>query len=282
MPSIKVAKTEAVRVEPLVRLIDEAIESSLSLTAKAPSVIREAMRYCLFPSGKRFRPLLCLATAEATGQSARRAIPIAVAIELIHSYSLVHDDLPAMDNADHRRGKPSCHRRFGEAIAILAGDALLTLAFEILSHLRLSKAQEIARVIAESSGASGLIAGQALDLALIQQPEDASPSLLRQIAQKKTTALILASVLSGALSGQASASEMARFRRYGQKLGLAFQLIDDVHDHDGLARILGEKTAAEEAEQLIQQAVSAIRPFGSRAEALRGLALWLRQTLHQS
>jgi geranylgeranyl diphosphate synthase type II len=265
--------------------------------------IASAMRYCVLSGGKRFRPLLCLGGAEAVGGQARRALKAACAIELIHTYSLVHDDLPAMDDAATRRGRPSCHLKFGEGIAILAGDALLTLAFELLGRNPSTRPQRsgaslgivpsersasrdngtpnalgIVHTLGRGCGTTGLIGGQALDLDAMQRPRAATAGLLREIARQKTAALITASVVIGGLAGGGTPAQRARLDRFGRHLGLAFQLIDDVHDRDGLAAALGPEAALEEARRLIRRASEALAPFGMKAQALKELAGWLTAT----
>ena len=236
------------------------------------------MRYAIFSGGKRFRPLLCVAACEAVGAPAMRALPAACALELIHTYSLVHDDLPAMDNADLRRGQPTCHRKFGEGNAILVGDALLTLAFELLSGDGLPNALPIVRVIGQAAGTVGLIGGQVLDLQAISHSRSGSEAAWRDIAQRKTAALITASVVAGGLAGRASRTTLKRLERYGRRIGLAFQLLDDVHDQEGLAQALGEEAARAEARRLIADALESVRPFGARAATLQALASWLATT----
>jgi len=273
--------------------VNEALERALPSAQQPPAIIHDAMRYCVFSGGKRFRPLLCLGACEAVGAPARQALPVACAIELIHTYSLVHDDLPAMDNADQRRGQPSCHRKFGEGNAILVGDALLTLAFELLGRDGIPRlrsrgergrtdgtppALEIIRTISRASGTTGLIGGQVLDLQAISQPRTATERTLVEVAQQKTAALITASVVAGALAGGASAVDVQRLKRYGRDLGLAFQLIDDLHDQEGLAQAMGAEAARTEAQRLIDRALAALEPFGKRAQALRQLATWLVDT----
>ena len=203
---------------------------------------------------------------------------MACAVELIHSYSLVHDDLPAMDNADERRGQPACHRKYGEGNAILVGDALLTLAFELLSRNGTPNALAIIRTIGLASGTTGLIGGQVLDLQAISQPRNATERTLLGIAEQKTAALITASVVAGALAGGGSAAQIKLVKRYGQNVGLAFQLIDDVHDREGLAQAMGTGAAQVQADRLIARAVKALEPFGKRAATLRQLAAWLLST----
>lgn len=236
------------------------------------------MWYCVASGGKRFRPLLCLGGCEAAGGDVRQALPAACAIELIHTYSLVHDDLPAMDNADERRGQPSCHRRFGEATAILVGDALLTRAFELLSVNGTPNTLAILRTIGRASGTAGLIGGQVLDLGLKTQDSRLKARQLEEIARRKTAALITASAVSGGLAAGGSADALRRLKRYGQHLGLAFQLIDDLHDRDGVAQVMQIGHVRRHAMQLIAQAVHALKPFGRRAEVLHKLADWLATT----
>jgi geranylgeranyl diphosphate synthase type II len=241
-------------------------------------MLHEAMRYCLESGGKRFRPLLCLGACQAVGGSVRKALAVACAIEFIHTYSLVHDDLPAMDNADERRGQPSCHRRFGEATAILVGDALLTRAFELLSADGIPNVVAIMRTLGKACGTSGLIGGQVLDLTFNVQRSTFNVKQLEEIAKRKTAALIEASVVTGGLAGQASPHELESLRRYGSRLGLAFQLKDDLHDQDGLVSALGPGAVQRRAGQLIEQAERALRPFGAQASVLHELADWLART----
>ena len=266
------------RLEQLTRLVDQTLERALPKTSLLPQVLHEAMRYCVLSGGKRFRPLLCLGACEAIGAPARRALGTACAIELIHSYSLVHDDLPAMDNADERRGLPTCHRKFGEGNAILVGDALLTLAFEWLGRNGTPNSLAIVRIIGQACGTSGLIGGQVLDLQAISQPRGATERTLRDIAERKTAALITASVVAGALAGGASGVQLKQLERYGQGIGLAFQLIDDLHDREGLAQAMGADEARAEAHRLIARAIEVLEPFGKHAEVLRQLAAWLQTT----
>ena len=266
------------RLERLVSQVDQTLARLLPAAAQSPSVVHEAMRYCVFSGGKRFRPLVCLGGCEAVGAPARQALSTACAIELIHRHSLVDADRPAMATADARRGKPSCHRQFGEGNAILVGDALLTLAFEILSRNGMPNAMAISRTIGRACGTVGLIGGQVLDLQIISQPRGSTERALTEIAQRKTAALITASVVAGALAGGGSASSVKRLARYGQGIGLAFQLLDDVHDQEGLAQALGMEAARAQAHRLITRAVVHLEPFGRRADTLRELAMWLTAT----
>ncbi len=255
------------------------LERALPRDGAGPIVLYEAMRYCVLSGGKRFRPLLCLGASEAVGAPTRQALPTACAIELIHTYSLVHDDLPAMDNADERRGQPTCHRKFGEGNAILVGDALLTLAFELLGRNGTPNSLEIVRTIGQACGTGGLIGGQVLDLQVISQPRIATERALKEIAERKTAALIASSVVAGALAGGGRGLQLKRLQRFGQGIGLAFQLIDDVHDGEGLAQALGAEAAGAEARRLIARALQDVEPFGKRAELLRHLAEWLSSTV---
>lgn len=276
------------RLERLVQLIDTALERALRPAPGSPPVLHEAMRYCVFSAGagrgtvvqrpKRFRPLLCLGGAEAVGGSPRAALPVACAVELIHTYSLVHDDLPAMDNAEERRGQPSCHKRFGEATAILVGDALLTKAFAMLGDANIPTVPAILKALGEAGGTAGLIGGQVLDLECGMRKGECGINELEEVARRKTAALITASVVAGGLSAGASAQDLSRLRRYGERVGLAFQLMDDLHDQDGLARVQGEAAVRCQAERLLDQATRELAPFGRRARSLRELAEWLSRT----
>ena len=270
--------TPAHRLERLSAAVERALAQALPRAAQAPGGLDEALRYCVLSGGKRFRPLLCLGACEAAGAPVRRALNAACAIELLHTYSLVHDDLPAMDDAAERRGQPSCHRRFGEATAILTGDALLTLAFELLGRNGTPNALAIVRALGEACGTAGLIGGQQLDLAAAHAPDAAGEQALRDIARRKTAALITASAVAGGLAGGASAATLARLRRYGRGIGVAFQLMDDVQDGDGLVRPLGAARARREAQRAVATALQAIEPLGARAATLRSLAAWLAST----
>ena len=180
-----------------------------------------------------------------------------------------------MDDADERRGRPSCHRKFGEALAILVGDALLTRAFELLSRNGTPNILSILRTVAQASGASGLIGGQVLDLGDKGQGTRDKAKILEETAKRKTGALITASVVAGGLAGQASAATLSRLRGFGQRLGLAFQLKDDLHDGDGVVRALGREAVDQRARHLIAAGERSLRPFGQRAWLLRELSTWL-------
>ena len=263
------------RLKRHLQLVDRTLTRTLRPVHGSPKRLDEAMRYCVFSGGKRFRPLLCLGGCEAVGGHAQQALGVACSVELIHSYSLVHDDLPAMDDADERRGRASCHRRFGEAMAILVGDALLTRAFELLSANGTPNTLSILRTIGQASGTAGLIGGQVRDLTCGMRNAECGIKALEETAKRKTAALITASVVSGGLAGRASSAALARLQQFGASLGLAFQLKDDLHDGDGLVRALGRGAVDGRARRLIRQAQQSLDPFGPRAWLLRELSEWL-------
>ncbi len=261
----------------------------------------EAMRYSLFVGGKRVRPILCLAAGSAVGGDPDiefRLLPVACALECIHTYSLIHDDLPAMDDDDLRRGSPTCHKKFGEAEAILAGDGLLTYAFDLLSdpsHERgLSGLARLAiiQTIARAAGSLGMVGGQALDMAA--EGKQIEFDHLRTIHRSKTGALITASVLAGAIGGGADTDQLADMRRFGDSIGLAFQIVDDLLDVISTTEELG-KTAGSDAaqnkatypaffgvdrtralaEEAVSQSLAALERFDERADPLRALARYI-------
>jgi geranylgeranyl diphosphate synthase type II len=280
-------------------LVEQALGEALPPAAAWPPPIHEAMRYSVFAGGKRLRPLLALAGCAAVGGRDEDALPLAVAVELIHTYSLVHDDLPAMDDDDLRRGKPTSHKVFGEANAILAGDALLTRAFAVLAELPPRAAAESAgrrlraiALLAEACGTAGLIGGQVADLAA--EGHDLKPPELERIHRGKTGALLTACVAGGGVLGRADDAQIAALTRFGRAAGLAFQVIDDVLDategaqtlgktpgKDAKAgkatyvRLLGVDGARERAHLLLGEALGAIADLGGGALPLRGLAVQL-------
>lgn len=225
-------------------LVDKALDEILPKEDNEPVVLRTAMRYSIFAGGKRIRPILAMAAAEAVGGEKEDILPLAVALECIHTYSLIHDDLPAMDNDDYRRGKLTAHKAFGEAIAILAGDALLTFAFSILSgpdFTRRFQPQVVLEVIndvALLSGYGGLIAGQVLDITAESRPQ--TLKTIDAIMRNKTAALIEASVTSGAKLGGAASDQVESLRTYGRNLGIVFQIKDDLLDLEGDPSKLGK------------------------------------------
>ena len=230
--------------------VDAALNHWVPAETEDPPVIHRAMRYSLFAGGKRIRPLLCMAAAEAVSDVPVGAESAACALELIHTYSLIHDDLPALDNDDLRRGRPTCHKVFGDAMAILAGDALLTLAFEVLSKLPGVDDTRRVRMIAElataAGTAGGMIGGQVNDLE--GEAKFPTPQLLESIHRAKTGALLRASVRIGAIYANASTRQLEAASSYGEHIGLAFQIVDDILDVEQPSEALG-KTAGKDAQQ---------------------------------
>jgi geranylgeranyl diphosphate synthase type II len=274
--------------------VDEALRAHTELGDGCPRELRRAMQYSLLAPGKRLRPTLVLMAAEATGGTVEAALPAACAVEMVHAYSLVHDDLPAMDDDDLRRGQPTCHKKFGEAMAILTGDALLALAFEVVArHAQPPQvAAECCAMLAEAAGACRLVGGQADDLAAQTAPP--SLTLLEAIHYRKTGAMILVSLRLGAAVAGADAAQRAALETYGEKLGLAFQITDDLLDVRGeeaamgkrvrkdaergkltFPGLLGIEESARRAEQLVVGACEALRPLGGRASHLNALARYV-------
>ena len=256
------------------------------------------MNYSLFAGGKRLRPILCIASSEAVGGNEEDVLPVACALEMIHTYSLIHDDLPAMDNDDMRRGKPTSHKVYGEALAILAGDALLTEAFNLISRLDLNgeKAgeviQKIVALIASAAGPNGMVGGQAVDMAIAGKQVEAS--IIEFMHAHKTGALIAASVSSGAVLGGASKNQLESLDRYGRKIGLAFQVSDDILDIEGdsdemgkvvgvdaqmgkntYPSIYGLEKSKEMLRELIDEAIDSLYQFDIKAEPLRKIAEYI-------
>lgn len=232
------------------REIDAALDRWVPPETVPPETIHRAMRYSLFAGGKRIRPILCVAAAEAVSEQPRGVENAACALELIHTYSLIHDDLPALDNDDLRRGRPTSHKVFGEAIAILAGDALLTLAFEVLARMDGVDAERRIRLSLELASAAGtvggMIAGQVHDLE--GEGRDPTAELLERIHRAKTGALLRASLRIGAIYAGAGAAELEALTRFGEHIGLAFQIVDDLLDVEQTSEALG-KTAGKDAAQ---------------------------------
>jgi geranylgeranyl diphosphate synthase type II len=277
------------------KLVDRALDRYLPKENTKPATIHKAMRYSLFAGGKRLRPVLCLAAAETCGGEVATALPLACALECIHTYSLVHDDLPSMDNDDLRRGRATCHKIFGDGIAVLAGDALLTIAFEIATNAtptRRYNLREIMREITIAAGSRKLIAGQVADLEAEGKKTDRTQ--LRYIHENKTAAILTTSIRLGAMSANASAKQLAAMTRFGRALGLAFQVIDDILDvtqtSEKLGKSAGKDIAAKkatypavigldqsraEASKLTLQAHNSLSAFGAKAEPLHTLANYL-------
>ncbi len=251
------------------RLIDAALDQYLPRASEYPQVIHEAMRYSVFPGGKRIRPILVLASCEACGGNMKEALPAACAIEMIHTYSLIHDDLPAMDDDDYRRGKLTSHKKFGEAIAILAGDALLTCGVRLLTQGNKPKAQlNSIKEVLNAIGTYGMIGGQVVD---IDRQGDTDLPTLTYINAHKTGRLIAASCKAGGIIAGASKRMLDVLERYGEYIGFTFQIIDDILDKDGFASAFGVGGAKIEAIRLIENAKEEVKIFGKKAYALNGL-----------
>jgi geranylgeranyl diphosphate synthase type II len=275
--------------------IERALDRHLPKESTKPATIHKAMRYSLFAGGKRLRPILCLAAAETCGGKIDNALPLACALECIHTYSLVHDDLPSMDNDDFRRGRLTCHKVFGDGIAVLAGDALLTIAFEVVSRSKPTSRYNMStllREVAVAAGSQKLIAGQVADLEA--EGKETTRAGLRYIHENKTAAILTTSVRLGAMSANANPKQLAAITRFGRALGLAFQVIDDILDvtqtSEKLGKSAGKDVAAKkatypavigldksraEAKRLTKQAHNALSIFGTKAEALHALANYL-------
>jgi geranylgeranyl diphosphate synthase type II len=233
--------------------IDAALAAALPTPPGCPPVVADAMRYSVTAGGKRLRPILCLAAAEATGGDRSLAMPAACAVEFIHTYSLIHDDLPAMDNDTMRRGRPTLHVVAGEGMAILAGDGLLTEAFALMARepetgdpAIVARKLRVAGVVAVAAGATGMVGGQALDLASVNPPVTPDADALRVMHSKKTGALIRASAVAGAIMGGATEASIDRVDAAAAEFGLAFQIVDDILDVEGESAELG-KTAGKDA-----------------------------------
>ena len=277
--------------------INRALESLLK-TADKPDRILEAMTYSLMAGGKRIRPVLCMAATEAVGGSLEDAVPAACALEMVHTYSLIHDDLPAMDDDDLRRGKPTCHIAFDEATAVLAGDALLTLAFQTLSSIELNNAglaakwMQVIQLISYAAGYCGMIQGQMLDIT--SEGRQLTLAELKSMHRLKTGALIEASLSTGAVLGGSNSNRISLLERYAQNIGLAFQVADDILNVEGDPEIMGKavgtdklrnkntypsllglKQSKDYAGQLVENALQALESFDQKAEPLRAIAKYI-------
>lgn len=273
--------------------IDEVLNRLLPSEEAVPTVIHRAMRYSVMAGGKRIRPLLCLEAARVIQDDTPGIADAACALEMVHTYSLIHDDLPALDNDDLRRGRPTCHKVFGEAMAILAGDALLTRAFEVLASIPSASFEQRVQMVAELATAGGtlggMIGGQVLDIEGEGQPP--SEELLASIHRAKTGALLRASIRIGAILAGATAEQLDALSRFGEHLGLAFQIVDDILDVEQSSEVLGKTAGKDAAQHKITFPVvygleasramaaeqrrlgrEALEPFGARADGLRALA----------
>lgn len=269
-------------------IIDKTLDEYLPPEEKAPSIIHKAMRYSVFGGGKRIRPIFTLATAELFGREAESVLRAACGIELIHTFSLIHDDLPSIDNDDFRRGKPSNHKVFGEAIALLAGDALLVSGFDLIiknSEVKEIKKQSILKLIKETSfyiGTENMLGGQVEDITA--KNEDITKEDLVNLYMKKTAALICLSIRAGAILSGANQRQLKALTKYGENIGLAFQIIDDMLDIMQDQRDMGKPTYANkygikesksESERLIGEAKDYLRIFNQKADKLKSLADYL-------
>jgi geranylgeranyl diphosphate synthase type II len=272
--------------------IDHALDRYLKSNDQVTSPLNQAICYSVLDGGKRFRPILTLAVGELFGAKRRVLLPFACAIELIHCYSLIHDDLPALDNDDLRRGKPSCHKRFGEAIALLAGDALLTEAFFIMSDPRVARRlgvkliSKLIREVSDAAGIRGMIGGQSTEIEVVKRK--VTPAVLESLDRLKTGALIMTAARVGAIIGGAARKDLDRITRYAQALGLAFQITDDILDgHEvstdkrnpkGLTNYLsvaGPAKAGERVKDLLHDCLKEMHPYGRAAEPLREMARYV-------
>jgi geranylgeranyl diphosphate synthase, type II len=292
--STAVAVFETHEVRSAIGRINAALDEYSQPSEGCPAPLAEAIRYSLLAPGKRLRPMMVLLAAEACGGSIETALPAACAVEMVHAYSLVHDDLPAMDDDDLRRGRPTCHVKFGEALAILAGDALLTLAFEVLA--REVKPEALAGrcclELSRAAGAAALVGGQADDLAAEQSGGDIKT--LEAIHRRKTGAMFLVSLRLGGLCAGADSEQLAALDAYGKAIGLAFQIVDDLLDEGGdeaavgkrlnkdadrgkltFPRLLGIEESRRRAGVLVAEALAALAQFGSVAEGLEALARYV-------
>ncbi len=279
-------------------IVDKWLDSLLPRPEGPSGKVVEAMRYSLSAGGKRVRPILLMAGCNAVGGDHTKILPAACALECVHTYSLIHDDLPAMDNDDLRRGKPTCHKVFGEAIAILAGDGLLTYAFELMTHPDLMEAVDARTILdctavfADAAGIRGMVGGQTADILFEGKTVDANT--LSFIHAKKTGALIRASVEMGAMLGKGRREQIQSLKQYGTALGLAFQVVDDILDVVGDQEKIGKPVgsdlknqkatypalfgidkAIEKAKDLKEEALSSLSDFGPEAEPLRAIATYV-------
>lgn len=280
------------------QLVNRALEAYLPRVRGPAFRVVEAMHYSLMAGGKRLRPILCLAACEAVGADHTEALPVACALEMIHTYSLIHDDLPAMDDDDLRRGRPTCHKQFDEATAILAGDGLLTEAFRLLAEAaprfegREAVLLEIIELIGRAAGYQGMVGGQMLDL--MAEGRKITLKELETIHRLKTGALLTASIRAGALVGGADRYQLTCLTEFGEKFGLVFQITDDLLDVEGEAAemgktpgqdekrrkatypaLLGAEAARQWATTLMEQAIDGLKDLGERAEPLRAIGRYL-------
>jgi geranylgeranyl diphosphate synthase type II len=298
MPAVAETLDFSALTRALKQQVDAALDEYAKYSPDCPTHLAEAIRHSLLAPGKRLRPLLVLMSCQACGCDSRQALPAACAVEMVHTYSLIHDDLPAMDDDDMRRGRPSCHAKFGEATAILAGDALLAQAFEVLAAIQPPEvAARCCAELAQAAGACNLVGGQEDDL----KAEFAGMGIeqLHRIHRRKTGALIRASLRLGGVIGRAGEVQLTALATYGEKLGLAFQIVDDLLDLQGneaalgkragkdsqhgkltFPAVLGSEESRRRAEALIDEAIRALTPLGARAAGLEALARYVLERNH--
>jgi geranylgeranyl diphosphate synthase type II len=282
------------------KIVDAALEKYCPKAMEFPPTLHQAIRYSVFAGGKRIRPILSMAAFDAVGGKGDEILPFACALEMIHTYSLIHDDLPAIDDDDFRRGRPTCHKAFGEAMAILAGDALLTEAFQLMTNCSIQSTPaggeklmlDLVNKVAQAAGISGMVGGQVVDIE--SEGQDVDLATLQYIHTHKTGAMILASVQIGARLGGAEGEILKAYTHYGKRIGLAFQIADDILDVEGKPELLGKSTGADlskrkvtypallgieeskrRARELIDLAIDALSPIGEQAEPLREIAQFI-------
>jgi geranylgeranyl diphosphate synthase type II len=298
MRQMKVSTTIKQYLDERKTLVDTALQKFMPNPSGLASDVIRAMNYSLFAGGKRIRPILCIAGAEAVGGSADNVVPVACAIELIHTYSLIHDDLPVMDNDDLRRGKPTNHKVFGEAVALLAGDGLLTLAFNLMAGYGAEKEVEkkallrVIDLIASAAGYKGMVGGQVVDITC--EGKEPDPAVVEYIHRHKTAALIASSVTAGTILAGGNEDEEKSINRYGQQIGLAFQIADDILNIEGDRKVIGKGIGSDKEKgkitypsvfgtaesktiqkELITNAIDSLKKFDTRAEPLRDLARYI-------
>ena len=281
-------------------VVDSALERYFPREEEFPANLRRAIWHSLFAGGKRIRPILSMAAFEAVGGKGDGILPFACALEMIHTYSLIHDDLPAIDNDDYRRGKPTCHKVYGEAIGILAGDALLTEAFRLMTNRSIRNGPiedeglvlDIINEVAQAAGVLGMVGGQVVDIE--SEGKEVDLPTLQYIHTHKTGALILVSIRAGAKLGGASGEMLKAFTHYGERVGLAFQIADDILNVEGKSSLLGKKTGSDlskgkatypslmgleeskkRAKDLVEWAGNVLSPFGPEADPLREIAWFI-------
>ena len=277
-------------------IVENALRDICTSFVSTPGILRDAMEYMLFSNGKKIRPILAIAACEAKGKNADDFLPCFCTLEMIHTYSLIHDDLPCVDNDDMRRGRPTCHKAFGEAVAIMAGDGLLTEAFRVLTDPRFSErvspriSRQIVFEIASAAGAEGMVGGQVMDI--IYENKEGTKNILHYIHSHKTAAMLRAAVRVGALAGGAKARELRNFTRYGDAIGLAFQIMDDILDAEGDEELVGKRLKKDankqtyvkhygilasklKLEQLVDEAAKSIAFLGENGRILEDIARFI-------